>query len=343
MDETKRISALGRRWYRADNIRFILLFNVIFEHCLTQTGITQAPLVTLLVNWSRLITMPGFCFLSGYFSQKSDKCYQTAICDFLLPYLIFDGLFVLVFGQGADSNNILSPTFLYWYLLSMFTWKLIAGTAGKMRFILPVSLAVALIVGGFEDVNNFLSLSRTIVFLPYFLLGMKMSREDVAKIENLPKALVVPAVAVVLAVMGWLNLRGFYDHEFYYNWNSYAFFGYGFWEGLLWRLVGFAASSVLVVGLFSLTPDRDLPIVRDGGKRTMLPYVLHAYIIMDLRFLVAAMPALDRWYIMIPLAIVMAVALLKLFGLKALDELYKDIFGFLKRTLFPEPKAENKI
>ncbi len=341
MAETRLSGAPARRWYRADNIRFILLFNVIFEHCLTQTGITQAPIVTLLVNWSRLITMPGFCFLSGYFSKKTDKCYQTAISDFLIPYLVFDGLFVLVFGQGADSNNILSPTFLYWYLLSMFTWKLIAGAVGKMRFILPLSFAAALIVGGFSDVNNFLSLSRTIVFLPYFLLGMKMSRADVAKIENLPKYIVIPAVALVLAVMGWLNLKGFYDHEFYYNWNSYAFFGYGFWEGLLWRVIGFAASGVLVVGLFSLTPDRDLPVIRDGGKRTMLPYVLHAYIIMDIRYLVAWVPAMDRWYIMVPLALGLGVGLNKLFGLRALDELYKDIFGFIKKMLFPEPKTEN--
>ncbi len=336
-----RLAVTPQRWYRADNIRFILLFNVIFEHCLTQTGCAQYGIVTLLVNWSRLITMPGFCFLSGYFSKKTDKCYQTAIADFLIPYLVFDGLFVLIFGQGADSNNILSPTFLYWYLLSMFTWKLIGGALVKMRFILPLSLAAALLVGGFEDVNNFLSLSRTIVFLPYYLLGMKMSREDVAKMEKLPKHLVIPAVAAVLALMGWLNLKGFYDHEFYYNWNSYAFFGYGFWEGVLWRAVGFIASGVLIVGLFSLMPDRDLPVVRDGGKRTMLPYVLHAYIIMDLRFLLAATPALNRWYIMIPLAIVTAVLLMKLFGLKALDELYKDIFGFIKKTLFPAPKAEN--
>jgi len=33
------------------------------------------------------------------------------------------------------------------------------------------------------------------------------------------------------------------------------------------------------------------------------------------------------------------VGLMKLFGLKALDELYKDIFGFFKKALFPEPKT----
>ena len=341
MSETKLTGA--KRWYRADNIRFILLFNVIMEHMLTQTGCTQYPIITLVVNWSRLITMPGFCFLSGYFSKKTDKCYETAISDFLLPYLVFNTIFVLIFGKGADSPNFLSPTFVYWYFLSMFTWKIMAKALEKMRFILPMSFVMALAVGLFADVNNFLSLSRTIVFLPYFLLGMRMSRDDVAKIENLPKALVIPLVALTLAVMGWLNLKGFYDHEFYYNWNSYAFFGLGPIEGILWRIVGFVASSVLVVGLFSLVPDRPLPVMGDGGRRTMVPYVLHPYIIIDVRYLVAFVPAMDRWYIMLPLAIAMGVGLMKLLGLKALDELYKDLFGFLKKIFFPPVREKTKV
>ena len=49
------------RWFRADNIRYLLLSNVIWEHMLTQTGIGHNWLITVLVCWSRMITMPGFC------------------------------------------------------------------------------------------------------------------------------------------------------------------------------------------------------------------------------------------------------------------------------------------
>lgn len=35
------LAATGNRWFRADNIRWILLFNVIAEHMLTQTNITR--------------------------------------------------------------------------------------------------------------------------------------------------------------------------------------------------------------------------------------------------------------------------------------------------------------
>ena len=108
------VAAPKKRWFRADNIRYILLFNVIAEHMLTQTGICAgvAPvnitahwIVTVIVCWSRMITMPGFCFISGYFSKKGYKCYQSAVFDFLVPYLIFNSLFVL-FHKVAFTNDL---------------------------------------------------------------------------------------------------------------------------------------------------------------------------------------------------------------------------------------------
>ncbi len=197
------------RWFRADNIRYILLFNVIWEHMLTQTGITFNWLITVLVCWSRMITMPAFCFISGYFSKKGDKCYQSAVFDFLIPYLIFDAIFVAIFGSSAP--NIFTPTFVYWYLVCMFCWKLMTKALQQIRYIIPLSIIVALAVGQLDDVSPFLSLSRTISFLPFYLVGMKMSREQVGKLEKLPKIPVAVITLAVMAVWGWLHVRGLYD------------------------------------------------------------------------------------------------------------------------------------
>ncbi len=329
--------ALSRRWYRADNIRWLLLFNVIVEHMITLTGCFPHPVLELVATWSRLVTMPGFCFLSGYFSKNTDKGYDNAIVDFLVPYIIFNTLFTLIFG--SDYPTIFSPTFQYWYLLSMFCWKLTAKTLVKIRGIIPLSIAAALLVGICPDVTNFLSLSRTIVFLPYFLVGLKMSREDVRKIEQLPKWAVGAAVVLVLAVMGWLNWHGYFDHRFYYNWNSYFYYHLPPWTGMMWRAVGFIASPVLVIGLFVFVPDRSLPVIRDGGTRTMVPYLLHSYFVMWVRYLLIFVPALDRWYILLPFALASGVGLMCLLGLPALDQLYKSLFGGLKRKMFAPAKA----
>ena len=339
------VAAPKKRWFRADNIRYILLFNVIAEHMLTQTEITYNWLVTVLVCWSRMITMPGFCFISGYFSKKGDKCYQSAIFDFLIPYLIFNSLFVLIFGSSAP--NIFTPTFAYWYLVCMFCWKLVTKALQQIKYIIPLSFIVALLVGGLHDVSHFLSLSRTIGFLPYYLIGMKMSREDVAKLENLPKLPVFLVTMAVMAVWGWLNVQDVFHINFYYYWEPYAgvpgdpmsLCGYGFVKGLILRILGYIISGILIVFLFVFVPDRSLPVMRDGGTRTMVPYLLHTFFVMNVKYLYLFVPALDRWYITIPIALGMGVLLMTLLGLPALNDLYNDLIKAIKKLLYKEPET----
>lgn len=346
-------AAPKKRWFRADNIRWLMLFNVIAEHMLTQTHITYNWLIVVIVCWSRMITMPTFCFISGYFSKKGDKCYESAIFDFLIPYMIFDLVFALIFGFGSDStyNNIFTPTFAYWYMICMFCWKLVTKALQQIKYIIPLSIIAALAVGLAPDVGPFLSLSRTIVFLPYYVIGMKLSREDVAKIENLPKALVAVVTLVVMAGWGWLNVHseevfasvfGVTGHDpvqfidFYYNWQSYAHFGFNAFTGILFRALGYVVSGVLIICLYCLVPDRSLPIMRDGGTRTMVPYLLHTYFVIYSSYLYAAVPALDRWYITIPVAILMGVGLMTLLGLPALNDLYSALISFIKK-IFKKP------
>ena len=333
------------RWFRADNIRWLLLFNVIWEHMLTQTGIGHNWVVTVLVCWSRMITMPGFCFLSGYFSKKGDKAYQSAIFDFLIPYVIFNGLFVLCYG--SSQPNIFSPSFAYWYMLSMFCWKLITKALQQIKYVLPLSIVVALLTGLCGDAHNFLSLSRTIGFLPFYIIGMKMSRADVAKLENLPKVLVAVVTFVIMGVWGWLNVKGVFHIDFFYYWAPYGgtgmadcLFSYSAVKGLILRAAGYIVSGVLIVFLFCLIPDRSLPVMRDGGTRTMVPYLLHTYIIMFIHSLYYFVPVLDRWYITVPMALLMGVGVMSVLGLPFFNDLYGSFIKWIKKLLYVEQSVK---
>ena len=331
------------RWFRADNIRYILLFNVIWEHMLTQTGITENWIITVLVCWSRMITMPGFCFISGYFSKKGDKCYQSAVFDFLIPYLIFNSLFVFCWGTSAP--NIFTPTFAYWYMMCMFTWKIFTKALQQVKYILPISIVVAILVGGLcTDVNHFLSFSRTLGFLPFYIIGMKMSREDVAKLENLPKIPVLLVTMVVLGVWGWLNVKGVFHIDFYYYWAPYEgshdiwhTYSYSFLKGAILRALGYIVSAIQIIFLFCIVPDKSLPVMKDIGTRTMVPYLLHTYVIMFMKNLYAIVPVLDQWYITVPMAFLIAVAVLSGLGGHTLNNLYGDLIKWIKKLLYQEP------
>ena len=344
------LKAPRERWFRADNIRWILLFNVIAEHMLTITGITHNWLITVIVCWSRMITMPGFCFLSGYFSKKADKCYQSAFFDFLVPYLIMNSVFVLCWG--TSSPNIFTPTFAYWYLVCMFFWKLLTKLLQQVKFILPISIVLALAVGLCRDVGPFMSVSRVFGFLPYYVIGMQMSRDDVRRIENLPKIPVAVVTLGVMALWGWLNVRGAFHIDFYYYWASYSgtdsplcMFSYGPLYGLALRAAGYVVSAILIVFLFVFVPNRSLPVIRDGGTRTMVPYLLHTFIIMFMGTVYRTVPALDRWYITLPIALVMGVVVMQVLGLPILNDGYNKIIGFIKHLFLrdsAEPAKEKK-
>ena len=346
------------RWFRADNIRYILLFNVIAEHMLTQTGIgpgvapvniTDHWLVTVIVCWSRMITMPGFCFISGYFSKKGYKCYQSAIFDFLVPYLIFNSLFALCYGTSAP--NIFTPTFAYWYLMCMFFWKLLTKALQQVKYIIPISFVVTLLVGAFcPDVGHFMSISRTIGFLPFYLIGMKLSREDVAKIENLPKIPVFLVTMVVLGVWGWLNVKGVFHIDFFYYWASFggdpahqefSMFSYSIGKGLILRLLGYVVSFLQIIFLFVLVPNKSLPVMRDGGTRTMVPYLLHTYVIMFMRnaysLLFTAAPVLNQWFVTIPAALIVGVVVMSVLGLPIFNDWYGALINWIKKLFYREP------
>ena len=337
-----------KRWYRADNIRWLMLFNVIAEHMLTQTKLITYNaefnwIIVVIVCWSRMITMPTFCFISGYFSKKGDKCYTSAIFDFLIPYFIFNSLFVLCWGSSAP--NIFTPTFAYWYMMCMFAWKLVTKWLQQIKYVLPISIVVALLVGAFcPDVGHFLSLSRTIGFLPFYILGMQMSREDVRKLENLPKLPVIAVTLVVMGVWGWLNVKGVFHIDFYYYWMPYngsndplcMYHDYGLLKGMILRALGYIVSMLQIVFLFVIVPDRSLPVMRDGGTRTMVPYLLHTYVIMFMKNIYFLVPALDRWYITIPLALLMAVAVMTVLGQPIFNDWYNALIRWIKKLLYQE-------
>ena len=338
-----QIAQPKKRWFRADNIRYILLFNVIAEHMLTQTDITYNWLVTVIVCWSRMITMPGFCFISGYFSKKGYKCYQSAIFDFLIPYLIFNSIFVLCYGTSAP--NVFTPTFAYWYMLCMFAWKLMTKALQQIKYVLPMSIVVALLVGAFcPDVSHFLSLSRTIGFLPFYILGMQMSREDVAKLENLPRIPVLLVTMVVMGVWGYLNVKEVFHIDFFYYWEPFIgvegifhTFSYGVVKGMILRILGYLVSMLQIVCLFCLIPDKSLPVMRDGGTRTMVPYLLHTYVIMFMKNVYFLVPALDRWFVTIPIALVVGVVVMSVLGLPVLNDWYNAFIKFIKKLFLQEP------
>ena len=101
---------------RMDNIKFFLIFCVVFGHMLelVDTGV-----------WYKIIYsfhMPAFIFVSGYFAQFNRK---KIISVLVYPYILFQCLYLLFDAVLIKQNLALlkiqftTPYWLLWYLVEI--------------------------------------------------------------------------------------------------------------------------------------------------------------------------------------------------------------------------------
>jgi fucose 4-O-acetylase-like acetyltransferase len=157
-----------------DNLKFILIFLMVLGHFAFENR--TIPIFNGICNSIYAFHMPLFIFISGYFSKSIIQQRKSDISSLLIPYLIFEFIhfgFTNITGLGHGHLQFTFPTYQDWYLLSLFTWRLIIPYFGQLNksFAISVSIIAALCAGFVNNFNEFLSLYRSIYLLPFFVLG----------------------------------------------------------------------------------------------------------------------------------------------------------------------------
>ena len=170
------ISDPGRD-HQFDNIRLILIFFVIFGHLIEYFSAGG-----ILYRWIYSFHMPVFIFVSGYFAKFDPK---KIVCNILVPYVLLQILYTafdrLLYGNAPFRLQFTTPYWLLWYLLSLFCYYLLlplidTDRAAVQLFVFLACVALALLSGFGQGFGYFLSLSRTFVFLPFFVGGFYLKK-----------------------------------------------------------------------------------------------------------------------------------------------------------------------
>lgn len=150
------------------NLKLILLYLVILCH-LIEPQIRSDPAAYRFYRFVYLFHMPLFCFVSGLFVHSSSGCLRQL--RRLLPvYLLCQGIAV-----GLGQTSLDRPWWILWYLLSMCFW--LSASALLLRFrqrwlILVLGVAAGCLIGLVPWAGRSWSFSRTVVFFPWFWLGV---------------------------------------------------------------------------------------------------------------------------------------------------------------------------
>ncbi len=333
-------SARSGKW---DILKFFLVFLVVLGHAAEFYKATVDSMnVIMLLIYS--FHMPLFIFISGLFSKKTvnEKRY-TRLIGYLAMFFalkLFEFLYKLLSGANPGFY-LLSEGGSPWFMLALFTFHLITialkDISPKYVFVFSVLLSCA--AGYASDIGNFLALSRTVVFYPFFYAGYCFDRtavENFCKGKN--KKIFSAVVLIAVTVIFFLCEDGINMFRYLLT-GKYPYAKLDFYPefGFLYRIVYYAVVALICFCVITLSPDKTKSgLAEKFGQRTLAVYGFHyiVFYFMYVRF--DCRPFFERYLgnfsWIIPVAVSVIVTLF--FSLEIFNKLLSRIINVpLKKQL----------
>ncbi|MEH7097057.1 acyltransferase family protein [Neobacillus vireti] len=282
------MAANSKRSKFFDNAKFILIFLVVFGHIISPLKEQDGILFTLYTAIF-LFHMPAFILISGYFAKGYRKkgYLKKSVQKILIPYLIFQMIYSIYYyliGQEEKlAFDFLHPHWSLWFLLSLFFWNLLLYVFAKLKWLgLGAAIILGIAIGYVADAGSFLSLSRTFVFFPYFLLGFLLNANQLKRVVRSKYSLPI-GIMIIIATMIFFGM-GFPKDAV--PWllgdTSYANMGgLQWWDGLV-RLLQYVLTLLVVFGFLALIPSTQYKLTKIG-ERTLYVYLFHGFIIKSIQ------------------------------------------------------------
>lgn len=317
-----------QRNIRIDSTKGALILLVVFGHLLEV--FVRDPLYRAIYSAIYLFHMPLFVMISGMFSRAplGDRDYAGILTKLVIPLVLFQFLYLLptAIKSGPSSMLSLQPYWLLWFLLALIIWKL--ALPGFVQLPYPVALAVilALAAGFSTKIGYAFSLSRTLYFFPFFLVGF-LYRDWLAGFPARHRgALAALFAATLAAVMTW-SFNGL-PYQALWGSMSYALAPVAPEFPATGRLLVLLLSFVSCVAFLAVVNEsRALAYL---GSRSMAIYLLHGFAIKAMaslayRFSIRPEPYLLPAWLGLAAAISLAFA--------PLDKWLLDVFGRMSAML----------
>ena len=271
------------RDYSLDNLRGMLIFSVIFAHLLEIS--TPFLGVNFIYRTIYSFHMPLFLYLFGYFVKYNPK---RIVFHWVIPYVVFQTLYIAFCRVVLHSNSIFqytTPYWLLWYMVACIIYQLLLPIYKENNrvFILGTAFCVALLTGFCDDIGYYMSLSRILVFQPWFLLGV-YSRENNA-IDIISKKCSKKAMNTIAVISGFFAFLSAFLIRVLQIPSTllYGSYSYSGCNQTVW-----VRGTVIVIGLVwiiflcttaKLVLNKKLPFLTHIGQNTLPAFLLHGFVV----------------------------------------------------------------
>lgn len=279
---TNQIQPHGETFFL--NLRFLLIVCVFIGNAI-EPLITRMEGIHSLYMWIFTFHMPLFVFVTGYFAKSnlSGEAGRKVLLQIAFQYVIFQSIYslldVTVFQVNHIHHSFFAPYLLLWFLASHIGWRLLLLMMRKCTPVqqLAISITLGVVVGYLQIDGAWLSVSRTFVFLPFFIAGYHFSFEKIAQWFTLKTRTIAMSVSLLLFVVialtstdispGWL-----------YGSMTYGQLGHHEWYAGLYRFTLYLLQIIAGVTFLSFVP-KGASLMTDYGRRTLYVFLLHGFII----------------------------------------------------------------
>ncbi len=272
-----------KRFYLLDNLKFFLVILVIFGHIL-RPFIADNDFIKAMYLMIYAFHMPLFALISGMFAKteityKEIRKYAETL---LIPFLCFQFLYelfnFLMTGELSNFSINFQAYWILWFLLSLFCWKImftIYNTFNRTFAIILVFL-LPLLFGFSEFDGNFLSISKTFVFFPFFFIGHFITSDMISKLKFRNHILVYSALlfGIFLVFLQFSEI----NHKWLLGNYSYFELGYSDWSAILIRTAFYIVSFSLCFYMLGLM-SKSKTIVTRFGENTIYVFLWHGFIV----------------------------------------------------------------
>lgn len=272
-----------------DNLKAVLTILVVLGHfievCLKGSNISKS-----LFLFIYSFHMPLFLFCAGLTCKdiinQKDKTISRTIFFFCL-YVAYKGIIFLIKAIFTDkvTFSLLSESGVPWYLFTVATYYWIAyllGNLHKWKAIAGLSLFTAIVCGYDTSIGDFLILSRSIVFFPFFATGLWI--EDINKIQRYLDKIWIKLLSTYFVLMVLLLCIAYIDEIYFMRpiftgRNSYKVLGELFIIGPIYRIGAYIVSITLSIAVMALVPRQKICVgeasLDKAGQRTLQIYFWH--------------------------------------------------------------------
>ncbi len=280
------VKDMKQRDYYFDNAKFILIFLVVFGH-LIRSFIESDPFILSLYKTIYTFHMPAFILVAGFFAKGFYKqgYIQNLAKKLILPYIVFQLIYTIyyyfLYHKSTFEMDPLNPHWSLWFLISLFCWNALLYAFIKWFKLKPfmgltIAFSLGLLVGFADVISNYLSLSRTFVFFPIFLMGYYLEKQHFEYFKT-SKARFIASLLFILVFIGMYFIPEFSD-KWLLGSKPYEDFESNNVISLGVRALVYTLNVVMIFSFFTFVPTKRQFFTK-WGKNTLYVYLLHGFFI----------------------------------------------------------------